>query len=35
MLKKLREYQKFIKENFEYVGKNLYEQDLFITIKIR
>ena len=32
--KKIKEYQKFIKKNFEYVGKNLLtKQDLYITTR--
>ena len=34
--KKIKEYQKFIKDNFQYVGKILHmRQDPFIIIKIR
>ena len=32
--KKIKEYQKFIKDNFDYVGENFHmRQGLFITIK--
>ena len=31
--KKIKEYQRFIKNNFKYVGENLMRQDLFIIVR--